>query len=225
MDDAHMRAAEQAILALRRAEVRTIAFAAPEPGSGTSAFAALAASVLARSGQPTLLIDISRTPQDPTGGTAWIPGQEEAKLKTTRTRADFARLVVQTGADVRFFFDNAEWFRNVLESDLSSYDYIVLDLAPLFDRPDDTVNPLAVAAACDALVLVCRRGGLTKERLRSAVDMARTTGARPFGILMTQGGYTSPGEEIARSVRKLLFFAPWLAKRIGRRARASELLD
>lgn len=225
MDDSCIRAAEQTILALRRAEARTIAFAAPEPESGTSAFAALAAAVLARSGQPTLLIDISRTAQDAASEAAWTPGQGEAKIKAARTQADFARLTVQAGPDVRFFFDNIEWFRNVLDNDLSSYDYIVLDLAPLFDRPQDTVNPFAAAAGCDALVLVFRRGGVTKERLRKAVDMARTTGCRPFGIVMTQGGYTSVGEEIARSMRKLFFFAPWLAKRIGRRVRASELLE
>jgi Mrp family chromosome partitioning ATPase len=126
---------------------------------------------------------------------------------------------------VRFQFDNIEWFRNVLDSDLSSYDYIVLDLAPLFDRREETVNPFAAAAACDALVLICRREGVTKERLKTAVDMARAMGSRPFGIVMTQGGYTSPGEEIARIARRLLFFAPWLAKRIGQRARASEILE
>jgi Mrp family chromosome partitioning ATPase len=61
MNETSMRAAEQTTLALRRAGARTIAFAAPEPGSGTSAVAALAAAVLARSGQPTLLMDLSRT--------------------------------------------------------------------------------------------------------------------------------------------------------------------
>jgi Mrp family chromosome partitioning ATPase len=225
MNDSRIRAAEQTTLSLRRAEARTIAFAAPEPGSGTSAFAALAAAILARSGQPTLLIDISRTAQDPAGEATWTPGQEEAKIRAPRTEADFARLTVQAGPDVRFLFDNIEWFRSVLDTDLSSYDYIVLDLAPLFDRLEDTVNPFAAAAACDALVLVCRRGGVTKERLRNAVDMARATGCRPFGIVMTQGGYATPGEEIARNARKLFFFAPWFAKWIGRKARSSEILS
>lgn len=225
MDDFRIRAAEETTLALRQAKARTIAFAAPVPGSGVSAFAALTAGVLARSGQPTLLIDISRTAQDPAGEEAWIPGQGEAKIRAARAQADFAQLTVRAGPEVQFLFDNVEWFRNMLDNDLSSYEYIVLDLAPLFDRPMDTVNPFAAAAACDALVLVCRRGGITKARLTNAVDMARKTGCRPFGIVMIQGGYTSVGEEIARSAGKLFFFAPWLAKRIGRRVRASEILD
>jgi len=224
MNGSRISAAEQTILALRRAEARTIAFAAPEPGSGTSAFAALAAGILARSGQPTLLIDISRAAQDATNGTAWVPGQGEAKIRAAATQADFARLTVQAGPDVRFLFDNTEWFRRVLDTDLSSYDYIVLDLAPLFDGPKGSVNPFAAAAACDALVLVCRRGGVTKERLRNAVDMARAAGCRPFGIVMIQGGYISVGEEMARTARKLFFFAPWLAKWIGRKATSSEIL-
>ncbi|WP_445505210.1 hypothetical protein [Microvirga sp. G4-2] len=224
MDDSSIRAAEQTTLALRRTKARTIAFAAPVPESGVSAFAALAAGVLARSGQPTLLIDISRTAQDPASEEVWIPGRGEAKIRAARTPADVAQLTVQAGPEVQFLFDNVGWFRDVLDNDLSSYDYIVLDLAPLFDRPADTVNPFAAAAACDALILVCQRGGVTKERLRSAVDMARATGCRPFGIVMTQGGYTSVGEEIARSAQKLFFFAPWLAKRIGRKVRASEIL-
>lgn len=224
MDGPRIRAAEEAILALRRAEARTIAFAAPEAGSGTSDFAALAARVLARSGQPTLLIDVSRAAQDMPAAPAWVPGQGEAKSSVAAPQADFARLTVQAGPDVRFLFDNIEWFRKVLGHDLSSYDYIVLDLAPLFDRPADTVNPFAVAAACDALVLVCRRGGATKERLRHAVEMARATGGKPCGIVMTQDGYVSAGEEIARTLRRLFFFAPWLAKRIGRKATSSGIL-
>jgi Mrp family chromosome partitioning ATPase len=147
------------------------------------------------------------------------------KIRAARTPADFAQLTVQAGPEVRFLFDNIGWFRNVLDNDLSPYDYVVLDLAPLFDRPADTVHPFAAAAACDALILVCRRGGVTKERLRSTVDMARATGCRPFGVVMTQDGYTSVGEEIARSAGKLFFFVPWLTKRISRGARASEILD
>lgn len=224
MDGSRIRAAEETILALRRAEARTIAFAAPEPDSGTSGFAALVASVLARSGQPTLLIDISRAVQEPPVEGAWVPGQEQAKINVAAPQADFARLTVQAGPNVRFLFDNTAWFRRVLDNDLASHESIVLDLAPLFDRPADTVNPFAVAAACDALVLVCRRGGVTKEKLRNAVDMARATGGRPFGIVMTQGGYVPVGEEMARTVRKLFFFAPWLAKRIGRKAAASGIL-
>jgi Mrp family chromosome partitioning ATPase len=225
MDDSSIRAAEQTTLALRQIKARTIAFAAPMPEFGTSAFAALAAGVLARSGQPTLLIDISRMAQDPANQEAWTPGQGEAKIRVARTPADFAQLTVRAGLEVQFLFDNIGWFRNVLDNDLSYYDHIVLDLAPLFDRPEETVNPFAAAAACDALVLVCRRGGVTKKRLRNAVDMALATGSRPCGIVMTQGGYTSVGEELARSARKLFFFAPRLAKRIDRRVRASEILD
>jgi Mrp family chromosome partitioning ATPase len=112
----------------------------------------------------------------------------------------------------------------MLENDLSSYDYIVLDLAPLFDSPEDVVSPFAAAAACDAFVLVCRRGGVTKERLKNAVDMALATGCKPFGIVMTQGGYVSVGEEIARIVRRVFFFSPWIVKRIGRKATKSEIL-
>lgn len=224
MDGSRIRAAEETILALRRAEARTIAFAAPEPLSGTSAFAALAASVLARSGQPTLLLDISKGVQETPVEAAWVPGREEPKIVIASPQNDFARLTVQADPDVRFLFDNTLWFKRVLDNDLGSYDTIVLDLAPLFDRPADTVNPFAVAAACDAFVLVCRRGTVSKEKLRSAVDMARATGGKPFGIVMTQGGYVSAGEEIARTLRRMFFFAPWLAKRIGRKATASGIL-
>ncbi|MEZ0167166.1 hypothetical protein [Microvirga sp. TS319] len=224
MDGSRIRAAEETILALRRAEARTIAFAAPEPVSGTSAFAALAASVLARSGQPTMLLDISKGVQETPVEAAWVPGREEPKIVIVSPQNDFARLTVQADPDVRFLFDNTLWFRRVLDNDLASYDTVVLDLAPLFDRPADTVNPFAVAAACDALVLVCRRGTVSKEKLRNAVDMARATGGKPFGIVMTQGGYISAGEEIARTLRRMFFFAPWIAKRIGRKATASGIL-
>jgi len=142
-----------------------------------------------------------------------------------RTQADFARLTVQAGPEVRFLFDNTEWFRKVLENDLSSYDYIVLDLAPLFDSPEDVVNPVAAAAACDAFVLVCRRGGVTEERVRNEGDMALATGGQPFGIVIMQGGDIFVGEEIARTGRRLFFFFPWLGKWIGRKATTSEILS
>jgi Mrp family chromosome partitioning ATPase len=132
--------------------------------------------------------------------------------------------MVQTRPEVSYLFDNMDWFRTILEADLSSYDYIVLDLASLSERPDGTVNPFAAAAACDALILVCERGRITRQKLKSTVDMARVTGSRPFGLIMTQGDYIPVGEEIARSGRKLFFFAPWLARWIGRKARASEIL-
>jgi Mrp family chromosome partitioning ATPase len=224
MSDSTARAAEQMMLVLRQADVRTIAFASVEPGSGASAFAARTASVLARAGQPTLLIDISRTTQSSNGETSWIPGQGEAKVTPANTQADYARLTVHTEAEVRFLFGNVDWFRKVLDADLSSYAYIVLDLAPLSDRAEDTVNPLAAAAACDALAIVLQRGSVTRSKLRQTVDMARTAGSNPVGIVMTQGGYVSAGEEIARAVRRLFFFAPWIGKRLGRRIRASEIL-
>lgn len=224
MDDTCTRAAEQATLALRRAGARTIAFTAPEPGSEASAFAALTATVLARSGQPTLLINLSQTVLDSFGGPVWVPGQGEAKSAAADGEAGFARLKVRTGPAVQFLFDNREWFRSVLDADLASYDYIVLDLASLFDRPEGAVNPLAVAAACDAMVLVCERGRVTRQMLRNAADMARVAGCRPFGIVMTQGDYVSPGEEIARGAKKLFFFLPRLAKRIARKAMMSEIL-
>ncbi len=225
MDDSCMRAAEQMTLALRRAETRTIAFAAPEPASGTSGVAALAAAVLARSGQPTLLIDLSETAQDLPDRPAWTPGQGEAKIAASGGEAGYARLSVQAGPEVRFLFDNMDWFRGVLDVDLASYDYIVLDLSSFFDRPEGVVNPFAAAAACDALVLVCPRGRITRQKLRQAMEMARSTGCRPFGIVMTQGNYASVGEEIARTMRRMFFFFPWLGRRLGRRAMASEILS
>jgi Mrp family chromosome partitioning ATPase len=225
MDDIRTSAAEQTILAVRRVNARVIAFAGLESGSGTSAFAALAATILARSGQETLLIDFRKTMQEPSSKMAWVPGQGEAKIRPARTQADFAQLTVQAGPEVRFMFDNIEWFRGVLERDLSSYDNIVLDLAPLFDRPKDTINSFAAAAACDALVLVCRRGHVTREKLKNAVDTARATGCQPFGIVMMQSGYVSPGEEIAQVVRRFFFFAPGIGERISRRLQTSELLS
>lgn len=225
MDDSYMRAAEQITLALRRAEARTIAFTSPEPASGTSAAAALAAAVLARSGQPTLLIDLSVAAKDLTDGPAWTPGQGEAKIAASGGEAGYARLSVQAGPEVRFLFDNMDWFRGVLDVDLAAYDYIILDLSSFLDRPEGVVNPFAAAAACDALILVCRRGRITRQKIKQTMDMARTTGCRPFGIVMTQGDYVSVGEEIARTVRRLFFFFPWLGRRIGQRATTSEILS
>jgi hypothetical protein len=211
MDNGHIRALEQILLVALRRGAKTIAFVAPEPGSGSGTCARGIAEILARADRATVLIDLTH----PNGTDAELHssvGQNREVMDPIAHReSDDCRYSGYGGVFTRYLLDSAA-VRQALAGFFPKYDLLILNLPALLDAPTNSINPIVVAAACDQVFLVCQRGRLRRERFLRAMEMARSGGCDFAGIVNDESCYDTPGREIARLARQLVGVAPRYAK-------------
>lgn len=157
------------------AGARVIGFVAPDAGAGVSTIAATAAEIAARSGGRTLLLDLS---QPYTALPADDPWTEREALS-----GGFDRRQARTDRDGALRFNNVGWLRGLLSADEASTDIVILDLPPVA-AARDRLNPLAAAAACDAVILVCARGRSTPGSVESTAATLRSARVRLAGCIL-----------------------------------------
>ena len=199
---------------------RVLGFTGPEAGSGVTTLSRMLAEVLARSGVRSLLVDLSR----PTENAGVPAGGDEPWRRIVQNESQFHMLVAVPTSDSKFRFNNVAWLRQRLDQELADHDVIVLDLPPLITDRTDLINPVAAAAACDSVLMVCARGRVTRARLKEAVRLLLPAQVNLTGTILNDIDYASPGEEMARTARRFSWLAPKVSRWIERRALGSEML-
>jgi Mrp family chromosome partitioning ATPase len=224
---------EQTVLSIDFAKARIVGFTSAEPNSGNSICAVATATVYARSGRPVLLIDLSQSGRDNPShgwvagdsGEGWFPGDIETDRWLIHREQGFDQLTVRPTETNRFLFTDVRRIRAALEEHLKRYSVVLLDLGPLVDDElEEFLSPLAPASACDAVLLICRRGILTRGRLQRAMAVVRSADFAIRGVILNDLTFISVGQEIAAWLGRTLRFMPRFAAKLQRKILASELL-
>jgi Mrp family chromosome partitioning ATPase len=194
----------------------------PDGDAGATTVSRALSHILAHSGVDPLLVDLTaRVGVDPTGYDAPVEGA----LSWERSFRDgYPVMAARSSFDTRHRFSNALLLQEAWRRELRSHSILVLDLPPLFGD-QDLINPLAAAASCDAVLLICMRGSIDRARLREGVALLRRARAPLWGLLLNERDYSSPAEEITEYVRKLARHSPRVAAWAERAAAQSRLLS
>ena len=101
---------------------------------------------------------------------------------------------------------------------------MIVDLPAILESNAERLNPLAVAAACDGIIVLCARGKVVWNRLDRTLDLLRSAGAEVVGTVWNEADYTSAGAEIAALARRASRLAPGMAGRLEKWALRAEWL-
>jgi Mrp family chromosome partitioning ATPase len=224
-----LRPVEQIALSTILNGTRVLGLTSPEGGAGVSTLAEAIAQMLSRSGFKVLLLDMTQPVQEPrplpAGETPDAPDQGEQTVRILGDPGGFDVLAASSTARTRFLFNNVSWIEEMLAHEAADYSKIVMDLPPLFSNRHDLINPVAAAAACDSVLLVCARGQVTIDQVNRAMELVRSSGIRLSGTVLNELAYTPPGAEVARVVRRLFWCVPPLAGFLERKALRSKMLE
>jgi hypothetical protein len=192
--------------------------------AGVSTVARSTAEVFARSGFKTLLVDLTPPIQSTCDRPYWPGGGDLRKCITCRNGAS-DRLIARPTPSTRSTLNNVEAVRKAFTVELAEYSQVVIDMPAILDVDEHLINPLAAAAACDAVLLVCLTGGLTEERLTRALDLTRAAGANVTGTVLNDKDHFTVGADLARAGKRLFGWTPRVSHWIERRTLESEFLN
>lgn len=184
MIDAWWPSVEQLMLAATDSKTRVLGILSPDQGAGVSVLCRMVATCFARAGIKALLIDLSSY-GDPseTARQAWEPGLIPADAIQAEP-GGFDMLVAPGLIDARPVFNNVEALRAMFADQLAGYKAIIVDLPPVLGQRADLVNPIAVARACDAVIMVCLAGATSQRRIKTALTALGTAGVEISGTII-----------------------------------------
>lgn len=193
---------------------RTIGVTSPQTKSGVSTLAKSLAKRCALSGQKSLLMDISRGPDNP-----FIPDHSNLISKVDNRYGSSGPEIWQTqdGYDIlaitptekdKYRFRDARDLQEMLKSELEAYEQIVVDLSHVPDNETASVPGGVGAAACDAVVLVCRTYAVTRASMEAAVKSLANHNAKIAGLVMNDQNAPTMAHEMLHELGRMQWFLP-----------------
>ena len=199
---------------------RVFAVAGVDAQSGVSTLCEGLASFAARSGQRTVLLDMSR----PIGSAAdgWRLDCEPGSLMR-RDPAGFDRLAVAGEMDGRSVTDITRLRRGI--DQLGAFDSIVVDIAPLREIGTRAVDGPAAAAACGRIHVVALAGQIDRAAFASAMSLLEASRIELAGLILNDRFNPTLAAELAREAGRLRIVAPRLSRWLARKALGSRFLS
>jgi Mrp family chromosome partitioning ATPase len=234
MIEAWLRAAETIAQMAVVKHTGVLGFVSPDSGANVSALVRTVAEVLARSGEDVLVVDFTQPikqvlpSHDLSTSHGMISAEQEPawqRLNPNATR--YSTLAASPNSGTQFLFNNVAWLQSIFADQKVHGAILLVDIPPVFPsmfERKNLLNPLAIAASCDSVLLVCPRGKVIRLRLKEVVDLLRVAGTKIVGTVLDEANYTAPGEEMARSARMLAPVMPRLARWLERQAMNSTIL-
>jgi Mrp family chromosome partitioning ATPase len=225
MIDRWLRPIEQIVLAAIESKTRVLGLTSPDAGSGVSLLSSVIAESFTRSGHRTLLVDLTQAAQEAGSNRDWAPGQACVSQIIEPQPAGFDLLMAHPTGTTKFLFNNARHLRKTFVEELGQYAAIVVDLPAILHSRSDFINAAAAASACDAVLMVCITGKITRARLGMALEPLKLAGVNLLGMVLNDVQHPTLGVEIAREARRLFWIVPTFARWIERMALKSSLLN
>jgi protein-tyrosine kinase len=209
---------------------RSVCITAANAGEGVSTLALALAQLGAAADLETLLVDVN-LPR-PSASIAlglkrmrWSPGDGSVQNAIANAEGmSLGVLPAPAGADPLAFRDPVK-LRRIFEVDLDGYDLIVVDTSPVNSTPGSAIPAEAIAAACDATVIVVLTGVSSEHAVRTAVERLTASGATIFGAVFNDRFNPCLADELCREVNRIARFAPRLSARLRRRILGSTILN
>jgi hypothetical protein len=169
--------------------------------------------------------DLTGRAEEKVPESVWRPGEGGAGQSITRDPRGFDRLVARFSPDARYLFNNVERLRRALGEDLAHYQAIIVDMPPVPANDVERVNGAAASAACDAVLLVCMSGRVSRNELNDCMDALANAQAKILGTILNDMQNPTLGAELAREARKMRRFFPRMANWLERKANSSVFLN
>jgi hypothetical protein len=203
--------------------VNVLGFTSIDGDAGVSTVSRMICEVLSRSTIAAMLVDLTSPVHDDVG---WrdITVTDIAWQRVPADRPGYSAMLARPTTGTRYLFNNVSLLQQLWKNELASHAMLVLDLPPVIQHRSDLLNPLAAAASCDAICMVCLQGRTSRSRLSEAVATLRTARVNLTHLVINQRNHETPGEQIARNARKWSGVAPRLAARIESAVLNSEYL-
>ncbi len=199
---------------------RIIAVAGVDAQSGVSTLCAGLAAFAARSGQRTLLLQLSRPIAEAADG--WRLDSEPAKAALPDA-GGFDCLPAACHANGLSLTDISSLRRGL--DQLGKYDTIVADIAPLREIGTRAVDGAAAAAACRRIYLVALAGQIDRTAFASAMNLLDASRIELAGLILNDRFNPTLAAELAREAGRLRIVAPRLSRWLAGKALRSRFLS
>ncbi len=211
--------------AIATAEARIVALAGPRQGIATEHIARLLAENVAASGLKTLVIDVAGTIEASLPATIWRPGRPLGEDALVVMPGDFDLLVPAVSTAVRPLFNNRERLQTALDQDFADYDIIIFHLPPVLEAHRGAANPISVARAADAVLLMCATGRTELDDAAKAAEALRQADANLIGTILDDSERVHPGVEMAEFIERIYIIPGPIRRWLAKLCRTSPLLN
>lgn len=163
-------------------KTRVLGIISPQAGSGVSTLCKMVAGCYARSGVKTLLADFT-LPVMTGNRSVWVPG-DDPRDEMRADSGGYDNFAAQATLVTRSQFNCVDNLRHLFNDDLAAYKAIVVDLPAILDNRDVSINPLAAARACDAVIMVCMTGRIKQTQVKMGLAELALAGVQIGGTIM-----------------------------------------
>lgn len=186
---------------------RIVGIAGIRAQSGVSMICHSLAKSLAAADMRTLRVDLHPRPAtapagNPIGVEGWAPGRAKAQSWIKSTADGYDLLEVHTTPLTRPLFANMQRLREVFAEEFAEYRRVIVDLPPLTDVDTESVNPVAAAGACNAVLLVIVVGRDLQPQVIEATRVLRGAGVSVTAAIANEYDWQSTQEEVRKMARK-----------------------
>jgi Mrp family chromosome partitioning ATPase len=164
---------------------RLLGFVSPTADSGTSLLARMVAEAMGRADVKTLLANLNTTQNVIRDGAA-VAVSEPWQPITGDTNRLIDVLTANVTAETRPIFNNNGWLASFFAEQLRTYSTIILDLPPLLDEQKNRLSPLAAASVCQAVILTCPTGSVTRPQLATSLQLLDSADANVIGLVVEE---------------------------------------
>ena len=171
-------------------------------GAAHHALSRLLAERRARSGDNTLLLDLSGALVPDSDRVRWTPGDGRAGNAVIPDPRGFDRLTPVGCPRTVMRFRSIAGLRHLLDEELSMYGAIVIDVGGLDGWEQAAVPAATVAQACDGIVLTAEPGTVSRRQLVAEVDALGAARERVLGYVIDDYQAPTIGEDILEFARR-----------------------
>lgn len=186
------------------------------PGDAQHVLARALAERSARSGDPTLLLDLSLPVGPVTDRIRWAPGDERVGESIQRDPRGFERLTAAVCPKTLMRFRNLGGLKHLLEQELAHYHAIVIDAGCLLGTDEAAVPAATIAQACETIVMATTPGAMRRDQFAAAVTTLGPAASRMVGLVLDDAGNPTVGEELCRLAARLEPYLPAMSLRLTR---------
>jgi uncharacterized protein involved in exopolysaccharide biosynthesis len=196
MIESWLRAAERIAHLAAVNDARTIGIVGIDGHAGVTTISQMVCRVLSGAGSEALLVDLA-SPLGRRAETADEPGEGPSDRPWIKAREDGCTVMVaRPTTATRHQFNDVASLKQAWNEELRTHSKVVVDLPPVLHKRNDLLGPLAAAAACDAVFLVCMQGRTAGWRLAEAVALLRTSRVNLVGVVTNAHDCPSSVEEV-----------------------------
>lgn len=170
----------------------------------------------ARSGERTLLLDLSLPVGPMTERIRWAPGDERVGESIQRDPRGFDRLTAVACPSTVMRFRNLGGLRHLLEQELAHYQAIVVDAGALLGTDDAAIPAATIAQACETIVMATMPGTMRRDQFEAAVTTLGPAASRMVGLVLDDAGNPTVGEELCRLAGRFERYLPAVSRKLTR---------